>query len=867
MHRTRGHCSKDRPHRPLPRGGFWLAACMACTSFCFAVPATRAQPPAGTSPPSARDRGTVDGSDTSLFADGASAEADAGVDGVDGASAGDAPFPAGTSIPPRLVSAAPLRLGASAPIADAELLLSLSLDRQGEVVAIAFAEPRHEPLRGPVEDLLRTHFRFEPAQVAGQPVSSRVQLRVEIEREAPAAPAMAQAQRPATGASAAPPPLTSADSAAQAPVEGPKYGARAQVDKPQPGAASQVKLRGAELTHIPGTFGEPLRVVGSLPGVARSPLGLGFYVVRGASFQNSGFFVDGFAVPILYHLGAGPAVIPSRLVKQLDFYAGGYPLAFGRYTAGVIALSTRSPDVDHWQLEFEVDLLRASALFVAPLPDQRGSITLAFRRSYYELILPLITDDVTLSYSDYQVHADYRIAPNLRASLFFFGSRDFLDFELGTGAGSTTGVSASGLRYAFDQLRIGLTWTPSPRLRADWSAIVGPTSLEAGSSSTGSSSVAADTEGMRVGQRLALRFAPDSALVTTLGLDQNTFRYTVSGQAPSVREFPGIPEPAPPTRTVTLEDTLWELGLAPYFEQVLRPGPVVLSWGVRGEYLRYGAVQSWTFDPRVVLRLRLQEGLSLKAATGLFTQPPLPFQISADAANPDLKPNRALQNSLGVEWQLPWSVELDSSLFYNRMWNLTRNSARATVAADGSIEQRFFAGDGQGHAYGLEVLVRRQLQKQLFGWLSYTLSRSERYLEGGKHSLFFYDQTHVMNLALSYAFSGFRFGLKFTLSSGRPAVDRLDPTGARTVYDVDAHDFDVELGGGRIRLPVFHQLDVRIDRDFTLGPLTGSVYLDVLNVYNAQNSEGYQYSFDNRLRGRVPGMPFLPTIGVRGVLR
>jgi hypothetical protein len=58
---------------------------------------------------------------------------------------------------------------------------------------------------------------------------------------------------------------------------------------------------------------------------------------------------------------------------------------------------------------------------------------------------------------------------------------------------------------------------------------------------------------------------------------------------------------------------------------------------------------------------------------------------------------------------------------------------------------------------------------------------------------------------------------------------------------------------------------VRIDRDFVLGRVRGSVFLDVINVYNAQNSEGYRYSFDFTQRGRLPGFPILPTIGVRAM--
>jgi hypothetical protein len=95
----------------------------------------------------------------------------------------------------------------------------------------------------------------------------------------------------------------------------------------------------------------------------------------------------------------------------------------------------------------------------------------------------------------------------------------------------------------------------------------------------------------------------------------------------------------------------------------------------------------------------------------------------------------------------------------------------------------------------------------------------------------------------------------------------LDPTGKNAIFDADGGNFDPSSGGRRVRLPTYHELDVRIDRDFSWGPFTGSVFLDIINVYNAQNSEAYQYQYDFSTRGRLPGIPFLPTIGIRGVLR
>ena len=123
-------------------------------------------------------------------------------------------------------------------------------------------------------------------------------------------------------------------------------------------------------------------------------------------------------------------------------------------------------------------------------------------------------------------------------------------------------------------------------------------------------------------------------------------------------------------------------------------------------------------------------------------------------------------------------------------------------------------------------------------------------------------------MAASYQLGKWRFGARFTLATGRPVGDLLDRSGQGAVFDADQDDLDPRTRGKRIRLPTYHQLDVRIDRDFNWGSVfSGSVYVDVINVYNAQNGEAYQYSYDFSERGKLPGLPFLPTLGIRGVVR
>ncbi|HKP60205.1 MAG TPA: hypothetical protein VJV78_25950, partial [Polyangiales bacterium] len=661
---------------------------------------------------------------------------------------------------------------------------------------------------------------------------------------------------PAASAEAAPP---------SPPPPTDEYGARAQVERPQPGAASRVKLTGNELTMIPGTFGEPLRVVATLPGVVRSPFGLGFFLVRGASFQNTGFFVDGFAVPLLYHLGAGPAIISSRLVDQLDFYPGGYPVRFGQYSAGIISLRTAPPPADRLRLEAEVDLLRASALAIIPFDHGKGSVALAFRRSYYELLLPLITDDVALAYTDYQLRLDYRFNPKLRFSLFFFGSRDSLNAAQDLGAGSTMGSASQGLAYDFDQIIAGIEWNPSRKLSVRWSGTFGPSSIDLTGQSTGDSNLGTNTSALRLGERLEFILSITPDLVTTFGSEISVYKIDVTGSVPSFGELPAIPSPGSDGEALEVSDEILQMVFAPYLEQVWRVGPLELAGGLRANYYRYGNISNWSFDPRGVVRVALSKRLKLKAASGLFAEPPIPFQVTRGAANPDLKPLRSWQNSVGTELTLPAALEIDSTLFYSRMWQITRSSGQLALDENGNPSRPFFQSDGEGRAYGFELLLRRRAERGFFGWLSYTLSRSERFLEGGRTVVFAFDQTHVLNLALSYAVAGWTFGGRFTFATGRPVSDLLAPDGD-TSFDADDDNFDPNSRGARTRLPTYHALDIRIDRAFTLGDrIKGSVFLDIMNVYNARNSEGWRYSYNFTERDRVPALPILPTIGVRAL--
>jgi hypothetical protein len=154
----------------------------------------------------------------------------------------------------------------------------------------------------------------------------------------------------------------------------------------------------------------------------------------------------------------------------------------------------------------------------------------------------------------------------------------------------------------------------------------------------------------------------------------------------------------------------------------------------------------------------------------------------------------------------------------------------------------------RGRGYGVELMLRRSLSRDLGGFLSYTYSRSERMsgrLEGPAAT----DRNHVANLGLSHDLGlGWRAGGRVLFYSGIPA---------RVAYLAAAQDPP--------RTPPFWRLDVRLQKRWLIGkgPSYVGLILEVLNT--TLNEEVVQRSCnayvcaDERI-----GPVTLPSIGVEG---
>ena len=89
-----------------------------------------------------------------------------------------------------------------------------------------------------------------------------------------------------------------------------------------------------------------------------------------------------------------------------------------------------------------------------------------------------------------------------------------------------------------------------------------------------------------------------------------------------------------------------------------------------------------------------------------------------------------------------------------------------------------FSSVGQGRAYGLELLLRHAVTEHFYGWLAYTLSRSEiqEFPDYPLH-LSQWDQTHILTVLGSYKLGrGWQIGGRFRYVTGSPYTPELGGT-------------------------------------------------------------------------------------------
>lgn len=665
---------------------------------------------------------------------------------------------------------------------------------------------------------------------------------------------------------------------------------RTTVAAPRPRPPARVTSRllsREEIATLPGSQGDSLRALANFPGVARPPGGLGVLVLRGAAPDQSRVFYGEHALPRAFHASAWASVVPADAIASVEFMPGGAPPRFGNLTGGAVALTPATPRRDGWHGHAELDLAGAGAVVQGPVG--RGALLLGANRGWVDLVLRAVESvDPTRSflqprYYDYQTLYRRPLGGGATLELRALGAGDSV-VSRGRPTSSQDPTLLWGLGTQFH--RADVAWT---KRRHRWRFALSP-SFRVERNRIRRYVFRTEDPGVReVARRLDLITswrAEAEARVTRrasilLGADleidpYRTRRVTAAGM---------------PEERIDRDRGVASRG-GVYSMLRLAAGRFTVWPGVRVNLFTLGRGGATSVDPSASVQWEVSDRVTLRGGAGLYSQaivterqvghdfvaelatrlapayvlpaalralqPQAGFEPSAD----EVRIARAVQASTAVSVALSEGLSLDGGVF-GRLRDNQDAGGLLLATREGATDP-----DRPGtfsSSYGLELMLRKRALGKLYGWVAYTLSWAERRQwqdRPGRRDVVAgdFDQRHILTLLASYALPRrWRIGGRFRLVSGSPyteVVGLVEQPGGSGPVRIDG-------GVNAARFPVFHQLDLRVDKRWIRPRIVYTAYIDVQNVYNRTNVEAYTYDSEYRRRIGSFALPIFPTIGFR----
>ena len=638
-----------------------------------------------------------------------------------------------------------------------------------------------------------------------------------------------------------------------------------------------VTVGAAAMKGVPGV-GEPdvVRVVQLLPGVvARNDFNTGLNVRGGEADQNL-ILLDGHPIYNPFHLGGLFSTFMDATVGGIELMTGAFPARFGGRLSSV--LDVRSADEARPGVHASADLsvIGATARLSGTLGSERGTWSIAGRRTYADAVTSMFTDDILpYHFRDVHARAAYAFPGDVRLAVTAYLGKDVLDANLSEFESDSAPSRASEGRWAFTWGNRVLGVTLSKELGAN--ARIPVIGLRLGESATLEQRVSGSHfstlldlgDGAFAQRNEVSDFRLTGSLVARTAAHDRSIGYELATHR--LRYSSGSTE----TGATDFDLRQRPISAAAWINDLWRPSPRwLLEWGLRAEAL---SGRDWAaLSPRVSVKYFATPELAFTAGAGRVTQwmhsmagdgPLRYFEVwlASDSLTPVAT---AWHWVAGAERRFRdvGSIRLEAFVKrYDRVMeaNWSENPQRPG--------DEFFVAEGR--SYGADLFARWQPTSGLAGWLSYSYGVSTRSRDGLRWAPG-HDRRHDLDVVATWRLAKYRFGARFGLATGTPYTPIVGEI-ARRVYDPSRDSWGTgnsrlwieALGGARntARFPATHRLDLDVSRQLEFGGATVSPYLSVVNAYNAQNVFVYlyDYSTDAPTRRAISQFPVLPSLGVR----
>lgn len=593
---------------------------------------------------------------------------------------------------------------------------------------------------------------------------------------------------------------------------------------------SVAKLDMKTMSKIPPLLGEVdvVRSVQLLPGVSTVGEGASGFNVRGGSIDHNLILLDEAPVYNSSHLFGFFSVFNPDAVKDVKLVKGGVPAQYGGRLASLLDIRMKEGNSKNVEVNGGIGLLSSRIAVEGPLIRDKSSFIVAGRRTYFDLFLPLspnenIRDSKAFFY-DLTAKVNYKI--NDRNTLYLSGYFGRDKFGFGESFGFEWGNTTATLRW---------NNVISPRLFANYTAFY--------SNYDYALNIQAGRDAFRWRSNI-INYSLKPEFTYFLN-DKNTI--TFGGQALYYDLLPGRTTVTSQGNDVVntlpkkfaLENALYianeqtlnsrisvQYGLRySNFTYLGRGTALVLgdttpgakrpirsfeSFNANEEIARYG-----NLEPRFAIKYELNDNSSIKASYNRMaqylhllsnTQASVPLDVWTPSTN-NIKPQLADQVALGyfINFGEQGMYEASAEVYYKDMQNQIDYIDGADLLLNPELEAELLIG--KGRAYGLELFVKKRRGK-LNGWVSYTLARTERQVEGINRGTWYparFDRLHNLYIVGIWEYSKrLSFSANFVYGSGTPGTfptNRFDFQGIVVPHNADEQR-------NNLRIPAYHRLDL-----------------------------------------------------------
>ncbi|HWK07415.1 MAG TPA: TonB-dependent receptor [Puia sp.] len=582
------------------------------------------------------------------------------------------------------------------------------------------------------------------------------------------------------------------------------------------------KLSISEIKDLPVLFGEKdiLKTIQLLPGVQSGGDGnSGFYVRGGGTDQNL-ILLDEATVYNPSHLLGFFSTFNSDAIKDVTLYKGAMPAEYGGRLSSVLDVKMNDGNNKDYHASGGIGLIASRLNLEGPIEKDNGSFIVSARRTYADLFLKLSKDTTTknskLYFYDINAKANYKLGEKDHIYLSGYFGKDVL------GQGNTFGIDYGNTTATFRWNHIF-----NSRLFSNTSLIYSKynysITINSGNNDIGINSYIRDYH-----FKEDLQYYINSNNKVNFGIDvidHTTSPGVISASQSSsfnpisIQNKHALESAAYISHDLALTDNLnINYGLRANSFAIMGPG-TFYTYDKNGNAIDSATYSSgkvvknyFNLEPRFSASYKLNTSSSVKLSYTRTTQN-LHLLSNSTSANPtdvwipssnNVKPEVSDQVSAGYYRNFKDNAyEFSSEIYYRDLQNQIDYKNGAQLIANTNVESQLIFG--KGRAYGLELFFKKKVGK-LTGWVSYTLSKTERKFEGVNNFTWYpanQDRTHNLSVVGIY-----KLNKKWTLSADFVYYTGNAVTWPSGKYEVNGQIAFLYTERNGYRMPSYNRLDI-----------------------------------------------------------